>query len=58
MTSKLIKCYETVPSYYFKEKFIFNFKFLVKDKTIIFQTQEDVDFVNINHLIFKVSRVC
>jgi len=44
MAAKLLKCYEIVPTYYFKENFMFNFKFLVKDTAIIAKNQEDVDF--------------
>jgi len=40
--ANLIKCYETVPSQYFDQDFMFNFQYLVKDKSLLFKAQEDL----------------
>jgi len=40
--ANLIKCYETVPSQYFDEDFMFNFQYLVKDRSVLFKAQEDL----------------
>ena len=40
--ANLIRCYEMVPSQYFDQDFMFNFQYLVKDKSVIFKAQEDV----------------
>jgi len=40
--ANLIRCYETVPSQYFDEDFMFNFQYLAKDKSVIFKAQEEV----------------
>ena len=42
MAANLVRCYEMVPRQYFDQQFIFNFEYLLREKSAILKVQEEV----------------